>query len=84
MMQAPCQHTSSSHHRKRTKETVIASENVLNTMANVSVQSVRINGLASQLRYQSDYETGLNGSKTNQTMIGTSVICRLTQRALAV
>ena len=69
--------------RNRSKETVIASENVLNAMANVSVQSVRINGLASQLRYQCDFETGLNGSKPSHTMIGTNVFRSLTQRAPA-
>ena len=80
MMQAPWRNTSSNRHRKRTKGTVIACENVLNATANVSVQSVRINGLASQLRYQCDFGDGLNGSKPSHTMIGTNVYCRLTQK----
>ena len=38
------------------RKTVTATENVLNVMADVSVQNERINGLDSQLRYQCDFE----------------------------
>ena len=39
---------------------------------------------ARELEQDYDFETGLNGSKPNHTMIGTFVFCRLTQRVPAV
>ena len=73
MMQVPCQHTSSSHHRRWMKGNYF-SLCVVNALANVSVQSVLSMGWLPS--------SGSNVGSNVNTMMGTNVFCRLTQGAL--